>query len=99
MLKVGIDDQGCSRDTELCVGVENDWQVLQDVPESLLKLNLSTEKRYGFLDMYSGYFRYVSHTDNELNELGVNAENCAPDERRRRRIKHEDAKFDEEHYM
>ena len=34
-----------------------------------------------------------------MNELGVDAETCPPDERRRRRIKHEEDKWDEEHYM
>lgn len=49
--------------------------------------------------MHSGYFRHVEHTENEVNELGVDAETCPPDERRRRRIKHEEDKWDEEHYM
>jgi protein SHQ1 len=49
--------------------------------------------------MYSGYFRHVSHTENEVNELGADVESCSPEQRREQRIKHEDDKFDEEHYM
>ena len=78
---------------------ENDWQLPQAVPDSLPQLHTSTEHRYGFLDMHSGYFRHVEHTENEVNELGPDAESCPPAERRRRRLKHEDDKFDEEHYM
>jgi len=92
--------QGLSLDRqEIVAAAENDWQLPQDVPEPLPRLNMSVEKRYGFLDMYSGYFRHVSHMENEVNELGADTEFCPPDERRKRRIKHEDDKFDEEHYM
>ena len=49
--------------------------------------------------MHSGYFRHVAHTENEVNELGIDAETCSPEERRARRLKHEDEKWDEEHYM
>lgn len=81
------------------VAAESDWQLPQDVPEPLPTLNLHAEKRYGFLDMHSGYFTHVSHTENEVNELGPNAEVCTLSERRRLRLKHEDEKWDEEHYM
>lgn len=54
---------------------------------------------YGFLDMYSGYFKHVTYTENEINELGSDAEFCSPQERRAKRIKHENEKWDEEHYM
>lgn len=49
--------------------------------------------------MYSGYFRHVSHTENEVNELGADADVRTPFERRQLREKHEDEKWDEEHYM
>ena len=39
------------------------------------------------------------YTENEVNELGDEAEVCTKDERRSRRVNHEDEKFDEEHYM
>jgi len=84
---------------ELHAAAENDWQVPQEIPEPLPRLNISIEKRYGFLDMYSGYFRHVPHMENEVNELGDDTEFCPPDERRKRRVKHEDDKFNEEHYM
>jgi protein SHQ1 len=67
------------------------------VPEPLL--DLSVQKRYGFLDMHSGYFKYVTHTENEVNELGADAETCTLAERRRRRLEHESEKWDEEYYM
>ena len=60
---------------------------------------LSSQQSYGFLDMHSGYFRHVTHTENEVNELGSDAEACHVNERRRRRIEHEDQRFDAEHYM
>lgn len=79
---------------------ENDWQLPQQVPqEGLLPLNISTQKQYGFLDMHSGYLRHALHTENEVNELGGDAEECTIEERTSKRIEHENAKFDEEHYM
>lgn len=78
---------------------ENDWQLPQTIPEPLPPLQTVVERRYGFLDMHSGYFRHVEHAENEVNELGPDAETCAPQERRRRRLKHEEQKWDEDHYM
>ena len=49
--------------------------------------------------MYTGYFNHVSHTENEVNELGSDAEKLSAYERRERRIKHENEKWDEDHYM
>jgi protein SHQ1 len=49
--------------------------------------------------MHSGYLKHAIHTENEVNELGDVAESCSKAERRSRRLKHEDEKFDEEHYM
>ncbi|RXW17973.1 hypothetical protein EST38_g7889 [Candolleomyces aberdarensis] len=77
----------------------NDWRLPQQVPEGLPELQLSVEKPYGFLDLHSGYFRHVAHTENEVNDLGSDAEMCSRDERTRRRIKREDEKWDPEHYM
>lgn len=54
---------------------------------------------YGFLDMHSGYFRHVTHTENEANELGPDAEILNEDERRRRGEERVDKKFDEDHYL
>ena len=69
------------------------------MPEPLPALQTSVERRYGFLDMHSGYFRHVAHTENEVNELSADAETSTSEERRRRRLKHEEEKWDEEHYM
>lgn len=49
--------------------------------------------------MHTGYFRHVEHAENEVNELGVDAEICPPEERRQRRLQHEEQKWDEDHYM
>jgi len=82
-----------------CAAEENDWQLPQEVPGELPPLNISVQSCYGFLDMHSGYLRHVTHTENEVNELGDAAESCTKAERRVKRLKHEDEKFDEEHYM
>lgn len=51
------------------------------------------------MDFHSGYLRHATYTENEVNELGDGAEVYTKDERRSRRVTHEDEKFDEEHYM
>lgn len=80
---------------------ENDWQLPQrpQIDEDASSIRLSTKQQYGFLDMYTGYFSHVSHTENEVNELGPDAENLTVSERRLRRLSHEDEKWDEDHYM
>ncbi|THH08268.1 hypothetical protein EW146_g9049, partial [Bondarzewia mesenterica] len=84
---------------EFLEAAENDWQLPQSVPEPLPSLHTTREKPYGFLDAYTGYFRHVSDTENEVNELGPDAETVPPIERRALRVAHENAKWDEEHYM
>ncbi|KAG2349569.1 SHQ1-domain-containing protein [Suillus weaverae] len=78
---------------------ENDWQFPQTIAEPSSPLQLSTKRYYGFLDMYTGYFTQVAHTENDVNELGSEAESCLPEERRAKRLQHEEMKWDEEHYM
>lgn len=93
-------DMSCHRDADnRTPAAENDWQLTQEVPEPLSQLKTSPEYRYGFLDMHTGYFRHVGHTENEINELGADAETISPGERHKRRLKHEDEKWDEEYYM
>lgn len=82
----------------LVLAAENDWQVPQVVPEPL-PVSRSSKRYYGFLNKYTGYFMHVAHTENEINELGHDAESCDLDERRNLRITHENVKWDEEHYM
>ncbi|KAH6919073.1 SHQ1 protein-domain-containing protein [Coprinopsis sp. MPI-PUGE-AT-0042] len=77
----------------------DDWQIPQQVPEALPPLHTSLEKPYGFLDMHSGYLRHAAHTENEVNELGPNAETCPKEERTKLRMEHEEKKWDPEHYM
>lgn len=84
----------------MLIAAENDWQLPQEVPPAgLPPLNLTSQKFYGFLDMHSGYLRHVTHTENEVNELGDEAETCSREERRARRIQHENEKWDPEHYV
>lgn len=77
----------------------DDWQLPQSIPEPPPIFQTSIERRYGFLNMYTGYFKHVVHTENEVNELGADAEILLESERRARRLKHEDEKWDEEYYM
>ncbi|TFY51075.1 hypothetical protein EVG20_g11176, partial [Dentipellis fragilis] len=85
---------------EILEAAANDWQLPQKAPEEdLLSLQTSVQKRYGFLDAYTGYFRHVGDSENEVNELGVDAETLSLEERRKRRIQHEELKWDEEYYM
>ncbi|KAG1754427.1 SHQ1 protein-domain-containing protein [Suillus lakei] len=84
---------------DILQAAENDWQFPQTVAESSPPLQISTKRYYGFLDMYTGYFTHVVHTENDVNELGSEAESCLPEERRVKRLQHEEIKWDEEHYM
>ncbi|KAG8998689.1 hypothetical protein FRB94_004655 [Tulasnella sp. JGI-2019a] len=54
---------------------------------------------YGFLDSYNGYFKYVTYSDNEVNELGPDAEHLTMEERRVRRETREDEKWDSKYYL
>ncbi|KAF8205956.1 SHQ1-domain-containing protein [Mycena galopus ATCC 62051] len=84
---------------EILLAAENDWQIPQEVPTADPSISTSLTQPYGFLNLHSGYFRHVGHTENEVNELGTDAETCTLRERRLKRWKHEDEKWDEEHYM
>ncbi|KAI0637170.1 SHQ1-domain-containing protein [Trametes polyzona] len=104
--EIDADEELASRTQELSLeqreileAAENDWQLPQSVPDPLPPLHTTVEQRYGFLNMHSGYFRHVEHTENEVNELGTDAETCPPQERRQRRLRHEEQKWDEDHYM
>ncbi|KAH8833533.1 SHQ1 protein-domain-containing protein [Flagelloscypha sp. PMI_526] len=67
--------------------------------KGLLLSRLRNEKPYGFLDKYSGYFEHVGHSENEVNDLGTDAEMLRKKDRHKRRRIREDKKWDEEHYM
>jgi protein SHQ1 len=58
-----------------------------------------TRAAYGFLDLHTGYFVNVIHTENEVNELGAEAENSTLLRRRELREASEEAKWDEKYYM
>lgn len=77
---------------------ENDWQLPQVVPDGSF-IEISGKSSYGFLELHSGYFVNISYTENEVNELGLDAETCPAGERPQRRIAQENKKWDEEHYM
>ncbi|KAG8718613.1 hypothetical protein FRC08_004806 [Ceratobasidium sp. 394] len=77
---------------------ENDWQIEQTVPdEDLDSPRLSTA--YGFLDLHTGYFAHVTSVENEVNELGAEAENATLERRQELREINEENKWDEEHYL
>lgn len=91
-----------SQDTpanELLEAAANDWTIPQTVPDTLPTLETSLHKPYGFLNACTGYFLHVATTENEVNELGADAETLSPPDRRARRLQHEDSKWDPEHYM
>lgn len=78
--------------------ISNDWQLPQ-IPSSENPFDLSTGRHYGFLDLYTGYFRHVAHVENDVNQLGANAETMSPAERLANREQKEEEKWDEEYYM
>ncbi|KAI0690061.1 SHQ1-domain-containing protein [Cytidiella melzeri] len=84
---------------EIYEAAENDWQIKQDISTSEPLLKTSAQQPYGFLNLYTGYFQHVEHTENEVNELGADVESSHSQERRQKRLKHENEKFDEEHYI
>ncbi|KZV69670.1 SHQ1-domain-containing protein [Peniophora sp. CONT] len=84
---------------EILTAAENDWRLPQTVPEPLPDLHTSLAKPYGFLNLHIGFLRHVVNTENEVNELGPDAETLPPSERRRLRLEKEEKKWDEEYYM
>lgn len=82
----------------LSTAAKNDWRLPQSLPNNS-SISMSIEPRYGFLDAYSGYFRYVGQSPNEVNELGDLAESAPEATRLDRRTAHEDAKWDEDYYL
>ncbi|KAF8682436.1 SHQ1 protein [Rhizoctonia solani] len=81
---------------------QNDWQIDQEAPDDELLdagPSISTCTPYGFLNLHTGYFTNVIHTENEVNELGAEAENSTLARRRQLREASEEAKWDEEHYI
>ncbi|KAF7308418.1 CS domain-containing protein [Mycena chlorophos] len=88
-----------SEQQEILLAAENDWQLPQTVPDDTPSISLALSMPYGFLNRHSGYFAHVGHTENEINELGADAERSTPQERRQKRFKRENDKFDEEYYM
>ncbi|THH33920.1 hypothetical protein EUX98_g349 [Antrodiella citrinella] len=81
---------------EILDAAENEWTFDQQVPPPI---ETTVQRHYGFLDMHSGYFRHVEYAENEVNDLGSDAETCTAPERRARRTKRENEKWDEEYYL
>ncbi|KAE9406393.1 SHQ1-domain-containing protein [Gymnopus androsaceus JB14] len=75
---------------EILEAASNDWQLPQEIPPPGQPI-LST--------CTMATFTNAAYTENEVNELGSDAEILTPLERRQKRIKHEDEKWDEEYYM
>ncbi|KAL5511512.1 hypothetical protein ACEPAH_4729 [Sanghuangporus vaninii] len=86
---------------EVLEAAEKDWHFPQNAPDVVdtPSISITTERRYGFLDAYTGYFRHVLNTENEVNELGPDVEILSPVRRREKRLKHEEEKWDEQYYM
>ncbi|KAL5533004.1 hypothetical protein ACEPAF_4778 [Sanghuangporus sanghuang] len=86
---------------EVLEAAENDWHLPQNAPDAVdtPSISITTERRYGFLDAYTCYFRHVANTENEVNELGPDVEILSPVGRREKRLKHEEEKWDEGFYM
>ena len=78
--------------------MRNDWQLPQ-TEDTQPSIQSTITSPYGFLDQYTGHFRHVGYTENEINELGPEADTVPISERRRLRELHENDKFDEEHYL
>ncbi|KAG9125031.1 hypothetical protein FRC07_009229 [Ceratobasidium sp. 392] len=107
----GLDDLAAQLDDKLHLdreheafvkAAENDWQIEQTAPDEDLdapSISTSTRTAYGFLDLHTGYFVHVTSTENEVNELGTEAENATPARRRELREENEENKWDEEHYL
>ncbi|KAI0255359.1 SHQ1 protein-domain-containing protein [Lactifluus subvellereus] len=90
---------GTTERNEILQAAANDWTLPQTIPDTLPVLETSLYKPYGFLNAYTGYFRHVASTENDINELGADAEILSLSERRIRRLGHEDEKWDPEYYM
>ncbi|KAI8336910.1 SHQ1 protein-domain-containing protein [Blakeslea trispora] len=80
-------------DTELQDAIDFNWELPQELPTETLKLSA----HYGFNQQYSGYFRHVHETMNEINELSE-PERLTAEERRQERLASENAQFNEDHY-
>jgi protein SHQ1 len=78
---------------------QNDWQYPQREPEVSNAIAMPDQARYGFLNMHSGYFTNVSYTENEVNDVGNDIETCPLQRRREKRMKRENNKWDDEHYL
>lgn len=82
-------------------GEEFDWEVEQQVPESLGPedtVHIPTTNRYGFNDQYSGELEVSIMNGNDVNEID-DPERSTPESRRKERIEKEDDKFDPEYYL
>ncbi|KAF8320096.1 SHQ1-domain-containing protein, partial [Clavulina sp. PMI_390] len=88
------------RSSLTALAAKNDWRLPQSVAEEETPLvSIGTRVGYGFLDAYSGYFKYTGQTPNEVNELGELAETAVLPVRTEMRTAHEDQKWDGEYYM
>ncbi|KAF9976360.1 Hsp90 cochaperone shq1 [Actinomortierella ambigua] len=73
---------------------EYDWQLPQDIHQE----ELISEVRYGFNNLYNGFFTHVQETGNDALDV-YDPEHATLEQRRANRIEREDAKFDDEYYM
>lgn len=75
---------------------EFNWEIPQELPSD--ETMLGTEAYYGFNQQYTGYFRHVQETSNEINELQSPETSMTIESRRQERVQRENDKFDEDYY-
>jgi protein SHQ1 len=90
----GTDMEVEEEKNELQEAIDFNWEIPQQVPTAP---DLQLAAHYGFNNQYTGYFRHVQETMNEINELG-NIEQSTLETRHDERLEKENGCFDEDHY-
>ncbi|KAI6099896.1 SHQ1 protein-domain-containing protein [Pisolithus croceorrhizus] len=62
------------RPSDVIPAAKNEWQLSQAISDPASEFRTSSQRYYGFLDAFTGYFTHAAHTENEINELGDDAE-------------------------
>ncbi|KAI8881454.1 SHQ1-domain-containing protein [Backusella circina FSU 941] len=89
-----MDVEGGEEKNEFQDAIDFNWEIPQQVPTAP---DLQLAAHYGFNNQYTGYFRHVQETMNEINEL-ENIEQSTLESRHEERLERENISFDEDHY-
>ncbi|KAI9263671.1 SHQ1 protein-domain-containing protein [Sporodiniella umbellata] len=81
--------------SELAEADDFHWELPQTLPPPPV---LGIDAYYGFNDQYTGYFRHVQETANEINELESPETPLSHEQRREVRVQGENARMDEDYY-